>query len=390
MKTVKKITRLLPLLICMALLAGIGVAYLWTSHAATPFVSVEAEKGTIKAPASAVADSSASGGNAVKFSAASSSNKPIQLSQPFYNYANAAINAYNSATDATTKNQLWQIAATPGSIWLGVDQDQTHFTNKVSSIATAAAQAHQTPVFTLYAVPYRDCGSYSAGGFQTKAEYEAWIDWFTAGLGNKPAIVIVEPDGIGLCGTDQQKADRIAELKYALDNIQTRDPNAYAYIHAGSGELSISGAVNVLMQIDIKKVRGFAMNVSSFGTNAEQISYGNQLASALATAGAPNMHYVIDTSRNGLGRDTSGNGGQPEWCNPPGRALGVRPTTDTGNSLVDAFLWIKIPGGSDGNCHTGDPTAGQFFTSYATGLVQRALDNHIVTDLPNGTYYTGN
>ncbi|PRC61106.1 hypothetical protein C6A85_12490, partial [Mycobacterium sp. ITM-2017-0098] len=29
------------------------------------------------------------------------------------------------------------------------------------------------------------------------------------------------------------------------------------------------------------------------------------------------------------------------WCNPPGRALGVAPTTATGNGQIDAFLWVK-------------------------------------------------
>ena len=38
-------------------------------------------------------------------------------------------------------------------------------------------------------------------------------------------------------------------------------------------------------------------------------------------------------------------GGDPQdWCNPPGRGLGARPTTRTGNQLVDAFLWVKRPG----------------------------------------------
>ncbi|WP_443063670.1 glycoside hydrolase family 6 protein [Streptomyces sp. NBC_00663] len=36
--------------------------------------------------------------------------------------------------------------------------------------------------------------------------------------------------------------------------------------------------------------------------------------------------------------------GTDSWCNPPGRALGVPPTTSTGHRLLDAYLWIKRPG----------------------------------------------
>ena len=76
-------------------------------------------------------------------------------------------------------------------------------------------------------------------------------------------------------------------------------------------------------------------------------------------------HFVIDTSRNGRGPliiDRYGNPpyNQPPsvlaglgigaWCNPPGMGVGLRPTTDTGVPLVDAYLWIKTVGESDGSC----------------------------------------
>ena len=67
---------------------------------------------------------------------------------------------------------------------------------------------------------------------------------------------------------------------------------------------------------------------------------------------------MVDTSRNG------GNAASGAWCNPAGAGIGQKPTTQTGNSLADAFLWIKTPGESDGNCN-GGPGAGQWWTSYA-------------------------
>ena len=103
---------------------------------------------------------------------------------------------------------------------------------------------------------------------------------------------------------------------------------------------------------------------------------------------APTTHFVIDTSRNGQGPWTPPAGVYPDaqdWCNPPDRGLGMRPTTDTGNDLVDAFMWIKIPGESDGLCLRGtagpedpergmlDPAAGAWFTEQARELIELAV-----------------
>ena len=74
------------------------------------------------------------------------------------------------------------------------------------------------------------------------------------------------------------------------------------------------------------------------------------------------------TGRNGNG-PYDGDGG-PQWCNPPGRALGPAPTTRTGQPLADAFLWIKQPGASDGSCRPGEPSAGQWWPDYALALAR--------------------
>ncbi|MYR13850.1 endoglucanase, partial [Streptomyces sp. SID724] len=47
------------------------------------------------------------------------------------------------------------------------------------------------------------------------------------------------------------------------------------------------------------------------------------------------------------------------------------PTTDTGDDRLDAYLWIKRPGDSDGTCR-GGPPAGDWWPEYALGLARRA------------------
>jgi endoglucanase len=104
----------------------------------------------------------------------------------------------------------------------------------------------------------------------------------------------------------------------------------------------------------------------------------------------PTTRFVIDTSRNGQGPWTPDpDAGYPDaqdWCNPPGRGVGLRPTTDTGTPLLDAVLWVKVPGESDGSCNRGiegsttdpewggivDPAAGAWFPEQALQLARLA------------------
>jgi endoglucanase len=118
-----------------------------------------------------------------------------------------------------------------------------------------------------------------------------------------------------------------------------------------------------LNQVGVGKARGFSLNTANFFTTDESVGYGNAISGM--TGGKP---FVIDTSRNGAGPVE----GDPlYWCNPSGRALGVAPTTNTGNPQVDAFLWVKRPGESDGSCG-GAPSAGRFMPQTAVALAQNA------------------
>lgn len=290
------------------------------------------------------------------------------LSQPAYLWKGTlAWNAYQRAGDPATKSLLKQIAATPTSIWLGGNGTDA---GQVRSVMADAEAKHQTPQFVLYGIPHRDCGNYSAGGVKTAQQYRNWVNGIRSAIGSGKAVVIVEPDAIGMsCLSAAQKAERNGMLQYAMKTMSTS--NIWAYIHAGSAGLNPQWAADAIKKAGVGYGRGFAVNVSSFGTTQSEIAFGKKVIAALGM----NKHFVIDTSRNGLGRAAS-NGGAPGWCNPPGRALGTRPTTRTASPAVDAYLWIKRPGESDGQCHAGDPRG--WFQSYAVGLAQRALASGII------------
>lgn len=57
---------------------------------------------------------------------------------------------------------------------------------------------------------------------------------------------------------------------------------------------------------------------------------------------------------------------------PAGPSARQRPAQSLGESQVDALLWIKTPGASDGECGRGEPPAGTFWPDYAVGLVDRS------------------
>jgi endoglucanase len=116
-----------------------------------------------------------------------------------------------------------------------------------------------------------------------------------------------------------------------------------------------------LASAGIGAAQGFALNVSNFLATAENVAYGRELSTLVG-----GKHFVIDTGRNGLGPAADA-----QWCNPAGRALGIPPTGATGDPLVDALLWVKMPGESDGACN-GGRISGEWMPEYALGLALRA------------------
>lgn len=250
---------------------------------------------------------------------------------------------------------MMKIATSPTAVWLtGGDP-----TTKVNDLVSKASAANAVPVMVTYNIPGRDCGQYSSGG-TTYTAYETWIGQIANAIGSRKATIILEPDALGLgC---LQNDTTYSLLRSAIDTL-TSHPSISVYVTASSW-VDATTTANRLKTVGIDKAQGFALNISGFDTTSTMTQYGTTVSQQ--TGG---KHFIIDTSRDGNGPYDSTQ--TDPWCNPPGRALGVRPTTNTGNSLVDAYLWVKIPGESDGTCR-GGPSAGSWWADYALGLVQRA------------------
>jgi endoglucanase len=347
---------------------------------------------------------------------------------------------------------LTALQAIPRAVWFdgGSPEDVE---GAVRKNGLRAAHDGGTPVLVAYDLPYRDCAQYAAGGARDGAAYRAWIEAFARGIGNQKAIVILEPDSLGIIPyntmldgstewckptvTDGQgKAapapgatadEHYALLASAIDRLASSAPNALVYLDGShSAWLSVGEIASRLAKVGVDRTQGFAVNVANERPTPESIKYGTWISKCLAYAsrrankpaafrdcpsghrpGDPigaidwetperwyvdnvdhdpqassaeaRAHFVVETSRSGRGPleaaiYAAAPFNQPPeiiakialggWCNPPSCGVGLRPTARTGFALLDAFLWIKPPGDSDGSCDYAGGARAWDYTKY--------------------------
>jgi endoglucanase len=173
----------------------------------------------------------------------------------------------------------------------------------------------QVPILVAYNVPYRDCAQYSAGGAADTDAYKAWIDAFAEGIGTSKAVVILEPDGLGIipynttiygaedwCKPEVVDAEgnsvpapgaspeeRYAQLNYAVDSILAKAPDAAIYLDGThSGWLGVGEAAYRLNTAGVERAQGFFLNVSNYRATEELSQFGQWVSACIkaATGGA--------------------------------------------------------------------------------------------------------
>ena len=277
------------------------------------------------------------------------------------------VRAWESAGRTADAAVIRRIADRPVATWFA-DAAPGHQA-RARQLVAAAGRAGKLPVLTLYHIPYRDCAGQSAGGASGAAAYRAWIAGLATALRGHRAVVVLEPDAVAHAVQGCLRADAVAEryalLGHAVDVLRA-NPGTVVYLDAGNPTWIREPARMAagLRRAGVTRAHGFALNVANFETTADNVAYGTALSRLLGGA-----HFVVDTSRNGNGPAAVG-AGDRHWCNPPGRRLGEVPTTRTGHPLVDAYLWVKRPGESDGACSDGAPPAGRWWPEYALGLAR--------------------
>lgn len=288
--------------------------------------------------------------------------RPAWLDLPLYVDPNNTATSYANANPATANVDLIaRMGQQPVAHWFG-DWDED-VTSSVDSVVSAASEVGAVPVLVFYNIPDRDCGGYSANGASTASDYIQWVTEAAAGIENRTAVVVLEPDAIAgadcLSFSDQQ--GRYQAIAQAVTIIKAQ-ANSYVYIDAGNPTWqSVATMAQRLKVSNIAGADGFSLNVSNFSSTSLNTSYGDQLSKALN-----GKHYVIDTSRNGGDMVVTG-----PLYNPPNASLGTIPTTHTDNTNIDALLWIKIPWESDAPIN-GGPDAGDPYWNYAIQLAENA------------------
>ena len=244
----------------------------------------------------------------------------------------------------------------------------------------------------------------------------------------------IEPDSLANMVTNLSTA-KCAEaqsayyecVNYALINLNLA--NVAMYIDAGhAGWLgwpaNLSPAAQLFATVYKNasapaSLRGLATNVANYNAwsissppsytsgdaNYDEQLYVNALSPLLTSNGWPNAHFIMDTCKcaaydlitqfTNQNCFLARNGVQPtkqqawgDWCNVIGTGFGVPFTTNTGDPLEDAFVWVKPGGEADGtsnssaprydyHCGYSDalqpaPQAGSWFQAYFVQLLTNA------------------
>ena len=285
--------------------------------------------------------------------------------------------------------------AAPWTLSLASDARLTYTSDSIANIAKVEPAVADTPCtdilgLVIYDLPGRDCAAKASNGELAVGELDKYktqyIDPIVKLLKAHPNTafaLLIEPDSLPnlVTNSDKDACKNSASgyrdgVAYALKNLNL--PNVVMYIDAGHGgwlgwDANLKpGAEEIAKAYKAagspKQVRGIATNTA--GWNAWDQSPGEFSSSSdaqynkcqnekiyvdtfsplLTSAGMPG-HAIVDTGRNGV---TGLRKEWGDWCNVKGAGFGVRPTSDTGDELVDAFVWSKPGGESDG---TSDSSA---------------------------------
>lgn len=284
-----------------------------------------------------------------------------------YVHPDAAATAAAASATGHDKTVLDRLVKVPTAVWLTPEAFPIGSVGTyVHGIVAAATKAGRTPLFVVYGIPDRDCvGGDSAGGLDP-ADYRTWVSEIAKQTAKGTAVVL-EPDALASAPQCNLVTQREHLLSYAVKHLATA--RATVYLDAGHANwISPDAMGTMLLAAGVRDARGFATNVSYFDTTATERAYAGHLRTQVGGGKSHYVaHYVVDTSRNGNGPDGD------QWCNPSTAALGAYPhgIADPKRPGLDAELWIKIPGESDGSCN-GAPDAGVWWTAGALQLAQNA------------------
>jgi len=344
-----------------------------------------------------------------------------QFANPYYSSQVHSL-AIPSLSNKNLAAAASAVAKVPSFFWM----DKAAKTSEIAKFVAAAKQAGGNTIIPLvvYDMPDRDCAalasngelSFASGGLAKYKEYIASIKKEIQAAPQQKFVLAMEPDSLAnmVTNMNEQKCQKAASgyreaTVHALKELNL--PNVSMYLDAGHAgwlgwDANLAPAAKLFAEIykaagSPKSVRGLATNVANYNAwkfpgggcpayaesnkVCDESRYVHALGPKLQQAGFP-AHFIVDTGRNAVQPTKQQKWGN--WCNVIGTGFGVRPTANTGDELVDAFVWIKPGGECDGtssqsaarfdqHCASPDalqpaPEAGSWFQAYFEQLLTNA------------------
>lgn len=232
---------------------------------------------------------------------------------------------------------------------------------------SATISSFDAKVVVVYGLPNKDCeAKFSSSGSNKNAhDYKAFIQTLLdANVNGERVVYLLEPDAVGLlaaegCGTNLEYESNLA---VAIDLLSSSGSDIY--LDVGYWKLSndddARAVAKIVNSVDRQgKCKGIVLNTANYRSASEM----NDCCRRFQRVSDKMYTCIIDTSRNYLPPSN-----ENEWCNTINTGIGPLPTTNTGYDALDAFIWVKPAGESDGECTgrtkdsmQGGPSAGKFF-----------------------------
>jgi cellulose 1,4-beta-cellobiosidase len=221
--------------------------------------------------------------------------------------------------------------------------------------------------------------------------HHGWLGWpVGAGLAYPFYATVVKGTTAGFASVD-------GIITNTANYGPTKEPYMTATEAVGSGEV-------------------YEATFYSYDPSIDELSYAQEFYTGLTGQGFPStLGFLIDTSRNGWGGSLRPTGASTstdlntfvnatkiderddmgQWCNQPNQGIGALPTVNPGGfANLQAYVWVKPPGESDGNypgstyggvtSTTGDPNCDP---AHDNALANGFATNAIPNSPPAGTFW---
>eukprot|EP01083_Nonionella_stella_P036091 98491_1 len=338
--------------------------------------------------------------------------KTVYIQQAYVKEVQGSINAHPDKATLLKKYQN-----VPVFYWIDSMARIKNLTTVMDGALAQANNGSQQIVvqIIIYDIPDRDCSAAASNGeikcenaqcatgiqtYQTQYIDPIYNIISQSKYSKLTIVALIEPDSLPNLATNmnvakcqQAQTAYMTAIPYAIKKLATL-PNVFQYVDAAHGgwlgwpdnAQKFSTIISQVLQSagGQQTIQGFASNTANYqplGSLTDETDpcllkqnyndcvneaiYIQYLSGYMEKAGVTGKSWITDTSRNGVPdcrKARSESCGDPccEWCNIANSGFGNMPSTNvasTGLTNLDAFVWAKVPGESDG---TSDTTASNY------------------------------